>query len=133
MARPALRLTPALQVRGALMALISDEDIVFESSLLDGAIWEGQLAVDMLYTLLPFALVDGSIGPEHLTVALSFVIDVAPLVDVTAFPSEDTIAVLPILCVLTIVLVAWVNILLLLPLALAMLQPLPELSHIDTP
>ena len=133
MARAALRLTPAIQVRGALMVLISDEDVVLESSLLDGAVWEGHFAVAMLYALLPLALVDGAIGPEHLTVAFSLIIYVAALVDVAAFPSEDTITVLPVLCVLTIILVAWCHILLLLPLSLAMLQALPELTHIDTP
>ena len=134
MARAALRLTAAaMQIRGTLMVLISDEDVVLESSLLDGAIWEGHLAVAMLDALLPLALVDGAIGPEHLTIPISLIIDVATLVDVAAFPSEDTIAVLPVLAVLTIILVAWCHILLLLPLALAMLQALPELAHIDTP
>lgn len=133
MARPTLRLTPAMQVRGALMVLISDEDVVLESSLLDGAIREGHLAVAMLDALLPLALVDGTIGPKHLTIAFSLIIYVAALVDVAAFPSEDTIAILPVLRVLTIILVAWCHILLLLPLSLAMLQALPELAHIDTP
>jgi hypothetical protein len=132
-ARASLRLAPALQVRGALMVLISDENIVLKSSLLYGAIWEGHLSVAVLDALLPLALVDGPIRPEHLTVAFSFVIDITALVDVAAFPSEDTIAVFPVLRVLTIVLVAWVYILLLLPLALAMLQALSELAHIDTP
>ena len=133
MARPALRLTPAMQVCGTLMVIISDKDVVLESSLLDGAIWEGHLAIPMLDALLPLALVDGAIGPKHLTVAFSLIIDVAALVDIAAFPSEDTIAILPVLGVLTIILVAWCHILLLLPLALAMLQALPELTHIDTP
>ena len=122
-----------MQVSGALIVLISNEDVILESSLLDGAIWEGHLTVAMLYALLPLALVDGAIGPEHLAVAFSLIIDVAALVDVAAFPSEYTVAVLPILGILTIVLVAWCHILLLLPLALAMLQALPELAHIDTP
>ena len=133
MARATLRLTPPMQVRSAVLVLISYKDIVLESSLLDGAIWEGHLAVAMLDSLLPLALVDGAVGPEHLAVTFSLVIDVAALVDIAAFPSEDTIAILPVLRVLTIVLVAWRNILLLLPLALAMLQALPELAHIDTP
>ena len=133
MARATLRLTPTMQVRSAVLILISYKDIVFESSLLDGAIWEGHLAVAMLDALLPLALVDGAVGPEHLTVTLSLVIDVAALVDIAAFPSEDTIAILPVLRVLTIVLVAWRHILLLLPLAFSMLQALLELTHIDTP
>jgi len=122
-----------MQVSGALIVLISNEDVILESSLLDGAIWEGHLTVAMLYALLPLALVDGAIGPEHLAVAFSLIIDVAALVDVAAFPSEYNVAVLPILGILTIVLVAWCHILLLLPLALAMLQALPELAHINTP
>ena len=122
-----------MQVCGTLMVLISDEDVVLESSLLYGAIWEGHLAVAMLDSLLPLALVDGAIGPEHLTIAFSLIIYVAAFVDVATFPSENTIAVLPVLGILTIILVAWCHILLLLPLALAMLQALPELPHIDTP
>ena len=72
MARAALRLTAAaMQIRGALMVLISDEDVVLESSLLDGAIWEGHLAVAMLDALLPLAIVHLSIGPQVHALAMS--------------------------------------------------------------
>jgi hypothetical protein len=53
-------------------------------------------------------------------------------VEVGAFQSEDTISVIPIISVLKIVLFAWVNILLLLPLAFPMHQALQQLAYLDT-
>lgn len=107
------------------------EGVVFEKTFLDATVWELHPTRPILDSSDPLALVARAIFPVHFSVAVSLVILVAALVVIPALPREHSHAILLIILVCTFVHVAILVIESFLPLALAVLQAVLELSNVD--
>jgi hypothetical protein len=99
---------------------VTYKNVIFKLSFLDGAVWEGHFSVAMLDTSFPFSLIEGAVGPEHFAVTISLVVNIVTFVDISRFPHEYTKPIFAILCVFTIILIAWSDILLFFPFTFAM-------------
>ena len=132
MARSSPLIVTAIQISSVVLVYSSNKNVVFESALLDGAVWESHFPVAMLDTLFPLALIDRAVGPKHFTISLSFVINIVAFVNVTALPVEDAVAVFAVLLILSIILVARIYIDLFLPFTSSVLEALFELADVDT-
>ena len=109
-----------------------DKVIVLKKSFLHPAIRELHPSKAILYTAFPLTLVTRAVLPIHLTVAVPLIVLVATLVVVATLPGEETHAILLVVFVGTLVHIAVLVIESLLPFALAVLQPIFELSYVDT-
>ena len=108
------------------------ESVVLKKAFLDATVRKLHPADTILDAVHPLSLVTRAILPVHLTVAVPLIVLVATLVVVATLPGEETHAILLVVFVGTLVHIAVLVIESLLPFALAVLQPVFELSYVDT-
>ena len=80
----------------------------------------------------PFTLVNRAVFPIHFSIAVSLVILVDTLVEVTAFPGELAHAIFLVIYVAALVHITMLVVASLLPLSIAVLEAVFELSNVDT-
>lgn len=85
----------------------------------------------MLLAHLPVALIITAVSPEHLSIAMSLVHVVAANIVVARRPVELALTVFHVIEIFARVTITFIGVLILLPLAFAVLHALSELAHIN--
>ena len=114
--------------RGHLRAL---ERVVLKETFFDATIRELHATSSILDSFDPLTFVARSVLPEHLTVTVSLIVFVTTLIVVATLPSEQAHSILLVVLVRALVHVAVLIVEAFLPLALAVLEAVLELSDVD--